>query len=54
MRDFSVHIYTAEAEPGLLNGVVRLAQRAEQPGGGEVGWFTDKFGINWMVSVDRA
>ena len=25
-----------------------------QPGGSEVGWLMDKFGINWMVSIDKA
>jgi PhnB protein len=25
-----------------------------QPGGSEVGWLVDKFGINWMVSIDKA
>jgi len=24
-----------------------------QPWGGEVGWLMDKFGINWMVSIDK-
>jgi PhnB protein len=27
---------------------------AEQSGAGDVGWLTDKFGINWMVSIDKA
>lgn len=27
---------------------------AKQPSGADVGWFTDKFGINWMVSIDKA
>ena len=26
---------------------------SEQSGGAAVGWLTDKFGINWMVSVDQ-
>lgn len=26
----------------------------EQAWGSEVGWLTDKFGINWMVSIDKA
>lgn len=25
-----------------------------QPGAGEVGWLTDRFGINWMIEVDKA
>jgi PhnB protein len=24
-----------------------------QPSGSEVGWFVDKFGINWMVTIDK-
>jgi len=27
---------------------------AEQPSGADVGWLTDKFGLNWMVSIDKA
>ena len=27
---------------------------AEQSGGVDVRWLTDKFGINWMVSIDKA
>lgn len=27
---------------------------AQQPGGGEVGWLRDKFGINWTVNIDKA
>jgi PhnB protein len=27
---------------------------AEQPWGAEVGWLTDKFGMNWMVTIDKA
>ena len=26
----------------------------EQSGGADVGWLTDKFGITWMVSIDKA
>jgi len=26
----------------------------EQSGGAAVGWLTDKFGINWMVSIEKA
>ncbi|HEV8534313.1 MAG TPA: VOC family protein [Candidatus Limnocylindria bacterium] len=27
---------------------------SEQSGGAAVGWLTDKFGINWMVSIEKA
>jgi PhnB protein len=27
---------------------------AEQSWGADVGWLTDKFGINWVVSIDKA
>lgn len=27
---------------------------SEQSGGAEVGWLTDKFGFNWMVSINKA
>jgi PhnB protein len=27
---------------------------ASQPWGADVGWLTDKFGINWTVSIDKA
>ncbi len=25
----------------------------QQPWGADVGWLTDKFGLNWMVSIDN-
>lgn len=25
-----------------------------QAGGADVGWLTDKFGITWMVSIEKA
>ena len=27
---------------------------AEQPGGGQVGYLMDRFGINWIVSIEKA
>jgi PhnB protein len=27
---------------------------AAQPGGAQVGWLTDPFGINWMIRIDPA
>ncbi len=26
----------------------------EQPWGADVGWLSDKFGMNWMVNIDKA
>ncbi len=26
---------------------------ARQPWGSEVGWFMDKFGVNWTVNIDK-
>ena len=33
-------------------GKVKMPPTA-QPSGSIVGWFVDKFGINWMVSIDK-
>jgi PhnB protein len=33
-------------------GKVKMPPTA-QPSGSEVGWFVDKFGIDWMVSIDK-
>jgi PhnB protein len=27
---------------------------AKQPGGADVGWLRDKFGINWTVNIDKS
>jgi len=27
---------------------------SRQPGGADQGWLTDKFGINWIISIDKA
>jgi PhnB protein len=40
-------VFDALAEGGLVKGPL-----AKQEWGGSVGWLTDKFGVNWMVSVD--
>jgi PhnB protein len=37
----------------LAQGGVVKQPLADQPWGA-LGWFTDKFGINWMVSIDKA
>lgn len=39
---------------GLAEGGKIKMPPAEQSSGPAVGWLTDKFGINWMVSIDRA
>ena len=41
--------FTALAEGGQLK-----APLTKQPSGAEVGYLTDKFGINWIVSIDNA
>jgi PhnB protein len=38
----------------LADGGQMQMPLARQPGGAEVGWLRDKFGINWTVSIDRA
>jgi len=42
-------IFNDLAEGGKIKGPL-----AEQPWGADVGWLTDKFGVNWMVNIDRA
>src|SRR5713226_8517134 len=42
-------IFNDLADGGKIKGPL-----TKQPGGGEVGWMMDKFGINWMVSIDEA
>ncbi len=48
-KDRLTKIFNGLAEGGMIK--MRLA---EQPWGAAVGWLTDKFGINWMVSIDKA
>lgn len=38
----------------LSPGPAGLETLAEQPWGSDVGWLTDKFGINWMVNTGKA
>jgi len=42
-------IFSDLAEGGKIKGPL-----AKQPWGAEVGWLTDKFGINWTVSIEQA
>jgi uncharacterized glyoxalase superfamily protein PhnB len=39
--------FTALAEGGQLKGPL-----TKQPSGAEVGYLMDKFGINWIVTID--
>jgi len=42
-------IFNALAESGKLKGKL-----TEQPWGGKTGYLTDKFGINWVISIEQA
>lgn len=42
-------MFKALAEGGQLKG-----QLTRQPWGGEIGYLMDRFGINWVVTVDNA
>ncbi len=42
-------IFNALAQGGNLKMPL-----TKQPSGADAGWLTDKFGINWTVSIDRA
>jgi hypothetical protein len=42
-------IFNDLADGGKIKGPL-----TKQSGGGEVGWLVDKFGMNWMVSTDKA
>ncbi len=42
-------IFNALAEGGRIKMPLTA-----QPGGAAVGWLTDQFGINWMITVEKA
>lgn len=48
-KDRLTKVFNALAEGGRVKG--RLSS---QPWGAEVGWLTDKFGIDWMINIDKA
>jgi PhnB protein len=48
-RDVVARVFDGLAEGGTVK--MPLTQ---QPGGGEVGYLADRFGINWVVNVDPA
>ncbi len=47
-RDRLTKVFTALADGGRTKMAL-----TGQPGGAAVGWLTDRFGINWMVSIDK-
>jgi len=47
-RERLTRIFNGLAEGGKIKG-----QPASQPWGADVGWLTDKFGINWVVSIEK-
>lgn len=48
-KDRLTTLFNSLAEGGRIK--MPLTQ---QPWGGDAGWLTDKFGMNWMVSIDKA
>lgn len=48
-KDRLTKIFNSLAEGGKIKGPL-----SKQPGDAEVGWLMDKFGINWMVNIDKA
>ena len=48
-RDRLTRIFTDLGEGGRIQMPL-----AKQPWGSAVGWLKDKFGINWVVSIDKA
>jgi PhnB protein len=48
-KDRLTIIFNSLAEGGKIKMPL-----TEQPWGNHVGWFADKFGINWMVTIDKA
>ncbi len=47
-KDRLTKIFSDLAEGGRVKG-----QLAAQPWGADVGWLEDKFGINWVVSIEK-
>ncbi len=48
-KDRVTKIFNDLAVGGQVKGPL-----AKQPSGAEVGWLKDKFGINWMVSIEKS
>jgi PhnB protein len=48
------NIRLSEAFNDLAEGGQLKMPLSEQPWGAKAGWLTDKFGINWTVTIDKA
>lgn len=48
-QDRLTRIFNALGEGGRIKGPL-----AQQPGGGQVGYLLDQFGINWIVTIEKA
>lgn len=48
-RERLARAFNILADGGVIKGAL-----ARQPWGGEVGWLMDKFGVNWMITVEQA
>lgn len=44
----------AKVFDALADGGYAKMRLTEQPGGTAVGWLADRFGISWMISVEKA
>jgi PhnB protein len=48
-KDRLTKVFSGLAEGGKVKGPI-----APQPWNAEVGWLIDKFGVNWMVNIEKA
>lgn len=48
-RDRLTRVFTALGEGGMIKGPL-----TPQPGIGQVGYLADRFGINWIVTIEPA
>lgn len=48
-RDKLTRVFNKLAEGGYVKMPL-----ADQPWGAQMGWLMDKFGINWMINIDKA
>ncbi len=48
-KDRLIRIFNTLAEGGYIKGALTA-----QPWGGSAGWLMDKFGVNWVISIEKA